>query len=155
MKRLTLLVFSFIFVLAGCTTTRDYYQAFNGKSDHWSAELIQKGKVEYRDHDKFENHYEMKYERTHTLKLKYIGKEPDLGRTVEYSYDYGNSVREVLEGEPIDVNEVFTSSSSSEGTTHIPKDSNYNPLDNQDTTFEVIIKWNSKEEKIKLKYDGR
>ncbi|WNF24941.1 hypothetical protein [Mesobacillus jeotgali] len=151
MKRVALLVFIFIFVLTGCTITRDYYQVFKGKSDHWSAVLIQKGKVEYRDHDKFENHYEMKYERNHTLKLQYIGNELDLGRTVEYSYDYGSSVREVLEGEPIAVDEVFTSSSSSEGTSHIPKDSNYKPLDNKDTIFEVIIKWNGKEEKIKLK----
>ena len=155
MKRLTLQVFIFIFVLTGCTTTKDYDQTFKGTSEHWSGELIQKGKVEYRDHEKFENHYEIKYERKHTLKLKYIGNEPDLGRTVEYSFDYGSSVREVLEGEPIDVNEVFTSSSSSEGTSHIPKGSDYRPLDNQDTTFEVIIKWNGKEEKIKLKYDGR
>lgn len=155
MKRLTLLVFIFIFVLTGCTTTKEYYQSFKGASEHWSSELIQKGKVEYRNHEKFENHYEMKYERTHTLKLKYIGNEPNLGRIVEYSYDYGSSVQEVLEGDPFDVNEVFTSSSSSEGTTHIPKDSNYKPLDNQETIFEVIIKWNGKEEKIKLKYDGR
>jgi len=154
MKRLPILFVFILSILSGCTTTKDYYQTFKGTSEHWSAELIQKGKVEYRDHEKFENHYEMKYERKHTLKLKYIGNEPNLGRTMEYSYDYGSSVREVLEGEPIDVNEVFTSSSSSEGTSHIPKDSDYRPLDNQDTTFEVIIKWNGKEEKIKLRYDN-
>jgi hypothetical protein len=69
------------------------------------------------------------------------------------SYDSSSATREVLDGDPINVNEVFTSSSTSEGTSHIPKGSNYNPLDNQDSTFEVTVKWNGKEEKIKLKYD--
>lgn len=153
MKRLTLLFAIFLFILTGCTITKDYYQTFKGKSNHWSAELIQKGKVEYRDHKEFENHYEMKYEREHTLKLKYVGNEPDLGRTVEFSYDYGSSAREVLEGDPIDVNEVFTQSSSSEGTSHIPKGSDYIPLDDPDSTFEVTVKWSGKEEKITLKGD--
>ncbi|UYZ24142.1 hypothetical protein [Mesobacillus jeotgali] len=97
----------------------------------------------------------MTYEREHTLRLKYIGNEPDLGRTLEYSYDNGSAVREVLEGDPLDVNEVFTLAGSSEGTSHIPKDSDYRPLDNQDSTIEVKVKWNGKEEKIKLKYDRR
>jgi hypothetical protein len=153
MKRLTLLLGILLFILTGCTTTRDYYQTFVGKSEHWSAELIQIGKVEYRDHKKFENHYEIKYEREHTLKLKYVGNEPDLGRTVEYSYDYGSATREVLEGPPLDVNEIFTSSNSSEGTSHIPKDSDYKPLDNQDSIFQVTVKWNGKEERIQLKYN--
>jgi hypothetical protein len=154
MKRLTLLIFIFILILTGCTTTRDYYQAFRGKSDHWSAELIQKGKVEYRDHKEFKNHYEMKYERKQTLKLEYVGNEPDLGHIVEYSSEeLGSATQQVLEGDPFDVTEVFTSSSSSEGTTHIPKDSDYRPLDNKDSTFELTVKWNGKEEKVKLKYD--
>jgi hypothetical protein len=154
MKRLTLLLGILLFILTGCTTTRDYYQTFEGKSEHWSAELIQIGKAEYRDHKEFENHYEIKYERKHTLKLQYIGNEPDLGRTVEYSSDeLGSATQQVLEGDPFDVNEVFTSSNSSEGTSHIPKDSNYKPLDNQDSTFKVTVKWNGKEERIKLKYN--
>ncbi|UYZ24141.1 hypothetical protein [Mesobacillus jeotgali] len=56
MKRLTILFVLFLSILTGCTTTKDYYQSFRGKSEHWSAELIQKGKVEYRDHKQFENH---------------------------------------------------------------------------------------------------
>ncbi|MBT2640482.1 hypothetical protein [Bacillus sp. ISL-39] len=151
MERFAILFVCILLILSGCTTTKEYYQSFKGTSEHWSAELIQEGKVKYRDHEEFENHYEMEFERKHTLKLKYIGNEPHLGRTVEFSYNYGKATQQVLEGDPFDVNEVFTSSSSSEGTTHIPKDSNYKPLDNQDTTFEVIIKWNGKEEKIKLK----
>jgi hypothetical protein len=151
MKRLTILFAVILSILTGCTTTKDYYQTYKGKSEHWSAELIQKGKVEYRDHEEFENHYEINYEREHFLRLKYIGNEPDLGGTVEFSYDYGGTTREVLEGNPIEVSEVFIQSSSSEGTSHIPKGSDYNPLDNQDSTFEVSVKWNGNEEKIKLK----
>jgi hypothetical protein len=83
MKRIGLLFIIILFIMTGCTITKDYYQNFKGKSEHWSAELIQQGKVEYRDHKEFENHYEIKYERKHTLKLNYVGNEPDLGRVVE------------------------------------------------------------------------
>lgn len=142
-----------LYILSGCSTTKEYYQTFKGVSQNWSAEIIQDGKVEYRNHEELKEQYEIEYERNETLKLRYIGKESDLGQLVEYSYRQSGGSMKASEGEVIEIDEVFTHSGGTSGTSHIPKDSEFKPVNNKDSVFEVTVKWNGNEEKIKLKYD--
>jgi hypothetical protein len=150
--RQTMILSIYLLILTGCTTTKEYYQTFKGASDNWSAELVQDGKVEFKNHKELEDQYEIKYEKNEIIKLIYIGKEPNLGRSVEYSFNSGGGSMNASEGEVISVDEVFTHLGGTSGTSHIPKDLNYKPVDNKSRVFEITVKWNSKEEKIKLKY---
>ncbi len=150
--KITSLLLIFLYILSGCITTKEYHQTFIGESQNWSAELIQDGNVKYKNHKELKDQYEIEYERNEVLRLRYIGNESDLGQEVEYSYRRGKGSIKVLKGEMIKTDEVFTHSGGSAGTSHIPKDSEYKPVNNKDSVLEVTVKWNGKEEKIKLKY---
>ncbi|MFE8699715.1 hypothetical protein ACFYKX_03645 [Cytobacillus sp. FJAT-54145] len=151
-KTTSLLLF-ILCILSGCTTTKEYHQTFNGVSQNWSGELIQYGKIQYKNHKELSDQYEIDYEKNETLRLRYIGEESNLGELVEYSYRRGNGSMKAYDGEVIGIDEVFTLSGGSSGTSHIPKDSEYKPVNNKNNVFEVTVRWNGQEEKIKLKYD--
>ncbi len=150
--RITLTLLSLLYVLAGCNLPKEYHKTFKGNSQNWSAELIQDGNVTYRDHPELEDQYEIDYEKNETLKLYYIGEESSLGQSVEYKYYSGSGATKASKDEEIGVTEVFTHSGGTSGTTHIPKDYNYEPVDSDERVFEITVIWNGKEEKIQLKH---
>jgi hypothetical protein len=156
MRYISIIFLAFVFMLSACSnTTKEYEQVFQAESDHWNAELIQTAKVLYRDHKELENQYEIDYETNERLKITYIGNESNLGTSVEYSMSYGGKggSKNSKEGELITVSKdevVFDGGSSSTGTSHIPKDMEYKPVDNIDRTFSLTIKWKDKEEKLTL-----
>lgn len=151
--RVTMMLLICLYILSGCTKTKEYHQTFKGISDNWSAELVQDGKVVFKNHKELEDQYEIIYDRNENLKLVYIGKEPNLGRSVEYLFISGGGSMKASEGEVISIDEVFTHTGGTSGTSHIPKDLDFKPVDNKSRVFEVTVKWNGKEEKIELEYD--
>jgi hypothetical protein len=157
MRYISIIILVLVFMLSACSNTKEYEQVFQAESDNWNAELIQTAKVFYRDHKELENQYEIDYERNERLNITYIGDESNLGTLVEYSMAGGKlgGSRSSIEGEVITVmkNEViFNGSSGTTGTSHIPKDMEYKPIDNIDKTFSLTIKWKDKEEKLTLVY---
>lgn len=157
MRYISIIILVFVFVLSACSNTKEYEQVFYAESDNWNAELIQTAKVLYRDHKELENQYEIDYEINERLKITYIGNGTNLGTSVEYSMPHGGkggSTRSI-EGESITApkNEVFFNGvTGTSGTSHIPKDMEYKPIDSIDRTFRLTIKWEDKEEKLKLVY---
>jgi hypothetical protein len=154
---ISILILVSVSMLSACSNTKEYEQVFQGESDNWNAELIQTAKVIYRDHKELENQYEIDYERYQRLKITYIGNETNLGTSVEYSMATGGKGGSMnsIEGELITVSKnevVFNGGSGTTGTSHIPKDMEYKPVDNIDRTFSLTIKWKDKEEKLTLVY---
>jgi hypothetical protein len=140
-----------IFLLTGCTVTKKYYQTFRGESENWIGEMIQEGKVAYKKHEELADQYEVEYDIHDTLKITYKGKASNLGRVVEYSSPYGSGITKAGKGDVLN-DKVFVSSRGQGGITHIPKDMEYTPFANKDQIIEVKVKWQGKEETIKLKY---
>ena len=142
-----------LYILCGCTTTKEYHQTFKGVSQHWVAEFTQDATVIFKDHKELKNQNEIEYEKNELLRLRYIGKESNLGKLVEYSSRQGSGWLKASDGEVIEADEIITHSSGTSGTSHFPKDIEFEAVNSKKSVLEVIVKWNGKEEKIQLKYD--
>ncbi|WP_456276039.1 hypothetical protein [Bacillus sp. AK128] len=114
--------------------------------------MVQEGKVTYKEHEELEDQYEISYEKNEDLQLTYIGTEENLGQVVEYFTETSAGEVKASEGEVIDIQKEFSLSGGTGGTSHIPKDLNFSPIDKQDHVFKVTIKWNDKIEEIELTY---
>ena len=101
--RITLIFFTLLLVLSGCSKVETYNNTFHGKSENWSGEFIQKGKVVFKDDKELEDYYKIVYDTNETLKLTYIGIEPNLGESVEYSYSRGQGSAKASKGEVIKI----------------------------------------------------
>ncbi|BCB04020.1 hypothetical protein [Bacillus sp. KH172YL63] len=148
---MSVLIVLLLTLLSGCSSTKEYYQTFKGNSTHWSAQFVQDAAVTYKDHPEFKDQYEIDYDEEEVWTLNYQGDEPDLGAKVEITFPRGSSTQRASEGEVIPADRIFTHSSGTGGTTSISKDMEFPAVDDQDTIFEVKVKWNGREELIEVK----
>jgi hypothetical protein len=140
-----------LIALVACSKTEKSNGTFIGESEHWTGELVQNGKVIYRNHPELENHYEIEYEKKETLTITYKGDVSELGNEVSYSYrsKLGGSKNGTKSDDGLTMN-VFTSQGVSNGVSHLPQDMKYNPINRKDKPIEVVVTWQGKEEVIKL-----